>query len=490
MRAGSPIDHAEPFDERDQRLRLRRQWALLPADSPAPEGWTRTPLGANKALFTHPDTRHVSASGAAGALHLLGLAVSPRRPSLDLESALRECLEIESPEEAVVKLLHELAGTYALVRVQGQGEGATHFLYTDPAAMMGIYHAQGLAASTPTLLPGLVRDEALDREFPFGGANDWYPGSLTPYLGVRALIANHRLCLESGEAERFWPDRAPEPRSKSEGLAEIAELMRGTVTGLLARGPVLCSLTGGRDSRVSLAAAREHVREIGFFTLRGPSVKPCDLEYSAELARRFGLVRHVIDVPEAPGWLVDWYDELTAGMAGGARRDIVGACRLIAGRELIHLNGNLGAITKSFFWPSPNPGRLETRALAKEFATKSPRILDAVREWQSTLPELPPVVGYNLMYFEQRGGRWMGIGETGSSLFYESANVFASRQVFEAVTGVPHADQHGGTLLVDLVREMWPELLEVPYCRVTRNWGTYLPKGFKELVKQMLGRAA
>ncbi|MEM7262698.1 MAG: hypothetical protein AAF488_11965 [Planctomycetota bacterium] len=82
----------------------------------------------------------------------------------------------------------------------------------------------------------------------------------------------------------------------------------------------------------------------------------------------------------------------------------------------------------------------------------------------------------------------MGTGENAANLFYEPATPFCSRELFESVCAMPPEVQHGGTLLVDYVRELWPELLDVPYCPVTRNWGTYLPKGLKARIKRVLGR--
>jgi len=62
-------------------------------------------------------------------------------------------------------------------------------------------------------------------------------------------------------------------------------------------------------------------------------------------------------------------------------------------------------------------------------------------------------------------------------------------QLFEYVCAVPTEDQYGGSLLFDFTRNMWPDLLEVPYCRVTANHGTYLPKWVRVGIKRILGPA-
>ncbi len=73
----------------------------------------------------------------------------------------------------------------------------------------------------------------------------------------------------------------------------------------------------------------------------------------------------------------------------------------------------------------------------------------------------------------------MGIGETASNLFYESGSVFCSRQVFECICGMPSSSQGDGRLLENLVGELWPELLEVPYSSGTTMLKRLLPKKLK-----------
>ena len=378
-----------------------------------------------------------------------------------------------------------MAGTYVVV-VQ---EGTSTRLYTDPAALMGVHYTGQSAASTPSLLPGLAEDPVVTGQYRFGGSDDWYTGSATPFRGVRVLLANHCLDLDTGERWRFWPRAEPERQGAKESVALACQLLEGMVTGAASLGPLLVSLTGGRDSRVSLAAARNLTDRCQFFTVRNPLVKACDLRAPAELAERHGLKHFFVDDPGPDPMVLELYDEISGGLAIGARREIVGACALLATGDHLHLNGNLGALTKAFFWAGDRPSEVSESVFLREFVHRPPVIREGVKEWMGTLPDfLPPHVGSTLLYLEQRGGRWMAPGENASSLFFRPFALFNSRELFNAICGGPIEHQVDARLLITYVKELWPELLEVEYCSYTRSASAFLPRWAKDWGKKLLNR--
>ena len=447
----------------------------LPA---SPAGWSGRPLGLGLVLFAHPDLRMETNDDGSRGLSVLGIAVDPDAPAESLTSAGPDL-----PEPELIHRMLRYGGSYVVVRHGPTGVE----LFTDPGGMMQVFYKEGRVASTPTLLPALQRDREIDRSFPLRGPDDWYPGSLVPYVGVRALLANHRLDVPSGERVRFWPRGSAPPLASEEGIERIAELLAGMVRGAMRAGPLLCSLTGGRDSRVILAATRVLRDEVEYFTLRSARVKRCDLEIPARLAQRFNLAHGFVDAPPPELWLRELYDEGSASMIAGAARDVIEGCRRVSGPDYVHLNGNLGALTKSFFWPSPHPRTLSERALIKEFVNRPECVRRAVGEWRETLPAMPASAAYNLMYLEQRGGRYAGLRDTASGLFFQSFAPFCQREIFETICALPESEQRAGRILTRLVDELWPDLAETPYCPVTRTWGAYLPKRWKAWLRRVIG---
>ena len=484
-----PRHGRQGLSQRDrQSLRFRRQWVISRSGDRLPLDWPWIDLTQGLVLQFHPDTRvrHVISTTAArppaGAI-LLGIGISTTTPLELLDQTLAElaCNEHRRTE----RFLHGLAGTYVLLIYDADGS----MLYTDPAAMMPIFRGHGRVASSPTLLGALERDAELDRMFPFGPHNDWYPGTLTPFVGVTAVPANHALDLGRGTLQRFWPQPDAAAPTSEPSIERIGDLLRTVATGTLEWGAVRCSLTGGKDSRLNLAALRDRRDDVQFFTIRGPTVKPCDVELSGMLAASFGLHHEFVDHDRPEPWLLELYDEMTAGLSIGGRRQIIDACSRLAGADVIHLNGNLGALAKSYFWHNRSPRTVTRTTLTREFTRTPARIQLELHQWLRSVPDLPPPTVYNLMYLEQRGGRWAAVGENASTLFYDSVAPLNSREIFEAICGLDVAEQHGGRLLVDLVGMLWPELLDVPYCRSTRKWTARVPRRLKASLKRLTGSA-
>lgn len=458
-----------------EQYRLCRQWVLLSNESGYPVGWKKFVFPTGEILAWHPLLRINIFSIEQGGVIGIGLLVNPTEKALGLYA------EENLYHKNMVRQLRKIGGTYVVIRYTRKEV----VLYTDPAAMLGVYYSDTAVASTPTLIPGLARDKAIDAEYPLRGVDNWYTGSLTPFVGVRALMANHCLRISDRETKRFWPVKESFfAQASDDAIANCCLILREMMNQVSVLGKPLLSLTGGRDSRVNLAASRDLTGIMEYFTLRSRNVKRCDLDIPKKLVEKFNLRHTFYDCDAAPEWLLAYYDEVASGLSIGARRDILGGAVKLAGENRIHINGNLGAITKSYFWHSPNPREVKISALVKEFENKADCIVKGVEEWLRSVPaDTPPTTTYNLMYLEQRGGRWAGTGENASSLFYESFTPFNSRELFEQLSSMPVSAISGGSLLVDFVHHLWPELLSVPYCRNYRKIGAYIPKSIKTLFK-------
>lgn len=464
---------------KQSKLRMRRQWIIGLSSDPNPTEWQSMPLTDSLELSLHPDLQVEALNKSDELILVLGQLVRT-------ETSPPDHTTIISGRDALIDWLEGAAGVYVVVRVCGRCVE----VFTDPAGIMGVYYKDGRAASSPSLLPGFEWNEHMRKEYPLRGTDDWFTGSLTPFLGISYLMANHSLDVISGTVVRFWPRNPVAKTSLSQGIATAASIMRTIVHQVSKkRGNILLSLTGGKDSRVNLAAAREVLDEVNCFTLRGKGVKKSDLSIPANLAKRFDFTHCFVDIPPCESWLTEIYDEISGGIAIGARRDILSACLHFEDRDAIHLSGNLGAIAKAYYWRSANPEPFARSLLVRDFINLAPCIEHGVDEWVASLPSgLSAGMIYNLMYLEQRGGRWTGVGENASSIFYQPFSAFNSREFFLALCQVPDKDQFCCDLHEELIAYLWPELLEVPFTVSSRNLFAFMPKGFKDLIKKFIGR--
>jgi len=457
-------------------LGLRRQWAVAP-ERPAPELTERLGLGPETGsgpgvfLFAHPET--LIARGRAGALELVVLGVASRASGAGLFEGL-------AGEGDVAGWLRDLVGVYAVIAC---GAGGAR-VYTDPGGMMNVFiGAGGAVASTPAALP-----ETSPGQHAAIGRDDWWLWDSAPFEGVRVLPANHALDLETGRFERFWPAGPIESIDTDEAVARGAEILRSSMASLVRERAALVSLTGGLDSRVSLAAAsgldQERVRA---FTL--DVLGPRERALVEELVRISGVGHEWVRVPAAPADVLELYDGMTLGMSVGARREVSGGCWSLRGTEAVHVSGNLGAIAKAFYWPGGSAERPTPGTLLRDFHDRGGARRRGAEAWAASVPAgLSAEAACNLAYLEQRGGRWMGIGETASNLFYAPTSLFSSRALFEIISGAPASMQRDGRLLRAFVERLSPELAAVGYASGTAAWRRMMPRRLKSLLAPVFKR--
>jgi len=465
-------------------LRFRRQW-YIGASEPNPGFYFREhSLSGKLSLYAHSDLLIEQKKEQNIGVTVLGLAFFPDCPGQNVASRILPNLE---NGKIALSDLNELAGSYAILIFVG--EEIT--IYNDSAGMMGVYYNTGKleAASTPAFLSRSNFDQEKQHDFKFGPGNDWYIGSTTPYSNIKKLIPNCSLQLIKGESKRFWPindELFPADNSTNEEIVDkIIRLMRSLMNGVKTKGNALISITGGQDSRVVLAACKSNWNNLKFFTISGNTIDKRDITIAKQLVKKTGINHKFYEIKPTPSWLFEMYDEISSGESIGMRREISGTCIDIGSGQAIHVNGNLGAICKSYYWHSKNPQTFEVASVIKDFISPGQLTIDSVEEWLATVPSMPATSLYNLFYLEQRGGRWMSAGENCSRLFYETFTPFNHRKLFSLVSSLSTEIQYGGTLLRILASEMAPELSEIPYAKARRNWSKYIPEKIKNRIRKL-----
>lgn len=467
---------------------LPRQWILSPDAGRIPAWMT--------ALYTDAGWTLAGSDGLTCALArigsttaaLIGAAIDTDRPELGIQPLAERFAGL--PADRIASALEPLTGNYALL-IWRDGPP---MIYTDPAAAMGIYLAEDRSAiaSSPTLLGATeLRDEIADW-FGAKAHNNWIPGRKTVLVGVEALPANHALDLRDRSERRFWPtaedaERAREDKDPASTIArELSSAMRFVEHD--ERTPLL-SLTGGRDSRANLAAARGLLDQMRVFTLRTPGAKADDAELAGRLADKGGFELETIDCPPPEDRLLARYDRQCAGQSLGGGRSVVSGCAKLAAGNALHINGGLGVLLKDYYGarrgPRSNPVALAE--LLTDFEAPPPLISQSVERWLASVESLPPQAQRTLMYLEQRASRWMGPIDLGSTIFYDAFSPFTSRRVALAAAFAPDKMLMAGRLHASVIERLWPDLLDVPFTRARSKLVRILPRGLKERLRPIAG---
>lgn len=462
---------------------LPRQWMLQPSDAPSPTGAINVHCEAGWALHAHPALVAAIGGGPAGTVVICGVAVDAMNPSASMCTIASRLAQMDAP--AFDRVLDDIVGCYVVFA----WAGGVCRIYTDPGASLGVYYdpSGDTAASTPLLLGEYPRDAQTKHWFGARPQNNWVPSPSTIFEGIRVVPANHVVEAGSWRMSRFWPVE-PEANATKDPVSAISEELQAAFKGVANDGRSLhLSLTGGYDSRANLAAARQIVGRVRFFTLRARGVSGADIVLARRLADVVGIQLRVIDCPDPTIQQLDAYDRQCGYQAFGARRNIIAGCAQVAGGPAIHIHGGLGVLLKNFYGARSGSRSQAVRIpeLLTDFDRPPQSIVAGTERWLQSVQAFPPQLQRTLMYLEQRAPRWAGPADLASTLFYDPFTPFASRRIAMTAAFAPDQMLEAGRLHRAVIERCWPELLEVPFTKPRSALRRALPRGVKERLRPM-----
>lgn len=451
------------------------QFVLSRTGSTAPEGWPVRTLGPWQ-LAHHPDlaVAEIRASDAAPIGWLLGWAVghdpSPVRGSIRVE--VRP--DAEDVAARFEEALYGLGGRFAAVLITAR----TSRFYLDPCGSLAAVYCleEPVLASTINLIPPAEKPEAderneLARALGLPEANTWYPFGLTGRRSVERLIPNHYLDLEAWRQVRHWPDgEIGEGDDLPAAVARISLALETAVAAAVASGPAYMSLTAGRDSRMLLACAREHLDRLVFFTYELPGGRrEYDYQVARKMARRLGLNHLVLPFEPASEEEVRQWLYRSGGAVGGLAARLARTLGRLD-RARTQLSGQAGDVVRAAYWgrDDTETTRLDGEGLVERMRWSLPipavpEVLERARAWLEQVPLKNTLRILDLLYIEQRLGCWAGPREYGYVNSPRIVYPFCRRAVLEEMLRLPARCKRLKLLEAALIAKQWPELLRYPF---------------------------
>ena len=129
------------------------------------------------------------------------------------------------------------------------------------------------------------------------------PADCSPYRELKRTVPNH-FYKSDGTKQRFFPfapmEECATEAEYEEVVRESAELLQNTLR-LCARKwegkNIAISLTGGKDSGVTLSAAKEVSSSFGYFSYISKPEEAVDAKAAAEICKRLSLPHKIIEIP-------------------------------------------------------------------------------------------------------------------------------------------------------------------------------------------------
>jgi len=401
---------------------------------------------------------------------LLGYAIDEHGRLLQDNDTLRVNGLIDGRESAEEEFTYRFGGRFLTVFAGTRWPR----VYLDPCgSLSAVYYPHGkIIASTTNLIPydNLTNDRIdLAGELGIPHTNAMYPLDLTPRYHIFRLLPNHYLDLSTWQSVRHWPiGPIQNTMGVEEAIKIISAVVRRNIAAVIKSTPTYLCLTGGEDSRMLLACARDVANrlELLTFSLADDEVTAVDIAIARQIGKRCHIPHSVLPPLEPkPEDMEEWMNRI--GFSTGEVRGWQGYTMFRQANPVYaRLYGVAGGLGRAYW--SREYAMTDTvspeRLLDYCRAPYTREALEAARQWLDTVPFTNASPIMDLFMLEQRIGCWAGIwpyaygDNPGFTLF-----PMCPREVITAMLSLPTGYRRSGSLMRDIIQQEWPELLEWPF---------------------------
>lgn len=465
------VDHLSPDMNPIEALRYPLGF-LIGADAGGVADHFR-PIDFPVPLAVHPQTQIAVARNDGEPLAILGEAVHPDLPHLDLQGIANY---LGSNLEARQTEVDKLVGRFALIQSRTGGD---LLIQTDAIGMRTVFYSLSdsgvIAGSHAKLVAGTRPGGEKRKEQPYRWG---YPGITTPYSSVFRLPPNCELSLGKGTLQRFFPIAAI-PEKGIEEAWDLAFSRAGTtIEALGKRRNLLLSLSAGLDSRTSLAACRKVWPDTKFFTYHGQPKNEVDASVASVLANTLGL-QHVFvkDPPDVVNREV--LRIIASNTFTQHKRRLASAYHSCFGEHVcLHIRSNLLEIARSNLFrrfgkrPRFRDGPSSAQSMTDLYMVSarlkpesSAHVLPAFEhnvaaaDFESAIGKASP---WDLYFVEHRMGAWQSGVVLESDVSFDTVIAFNSREVVRHFMGVPQEVRCSSPHLRERLQMLLPEIKHVP----------------------------
>jgi hypothetical protein len=429
----------------------------------------------------------------------LGKGVDAEGALID-DQVLQSKLERLRDPQAIADDLNDCGGRFVFIITAPCFER----LYIDPSGIMGAVYNQetGLVAASVHLT--IDRPLEPTTEYPAAriasdGSGGRFAFGFTPDRDVKRVLANHYLDLNDFSQTRHWPTEDDDftcPMREDVIRARLYDVIarHKVIMNAMIRSnsPAILPITGGADSRLLLAFAKDALDDVDlFFTHKTNFNTGRDMELAEELAKRAGVTLTRFDLVENPDLVrtrrmctrLYRHEKLAEGLFDEGpdpdRKKI--SERLVLPTGGVLLRGHVTDLSKAVLWQKIGVREFERQQGMHHASDVGLRLLktgddafnfpwyhEQYNAWMATLPENARRRAVDFMSLEQF--RCHGLG----AQFYTFTHNFYmapgnDRRIIKALVSIPphlRSEYHINDMLLE---QCAPELMDVPYTRYQDN---------------------
>jgi hypothetical protein len=291
-------------------------------------------------------------------------------------------------------------------------------------------------------------------------------GDGTYYKNIKHLLPNHYLDIDTLTSCRYWPAERIQSLDLEDAVDRSCNFLQGALKAAAFRQPLMVAVTAGTDSRTMLAASRGIADKIYFFVNKERDLtdQSPDIRVPKAMFAKLGLPFHVHEVPK----VVDpEFKEVFLNNTFFASERILPTIFDYYKHHGDKLNIlGIGEIGRTRY--GKQPPVLSGYRMAYPLGYKDSSY--AIKMCDQLLPEMLAAAqrsGVNVMtllYWENTMGNWGTVGNSESDIGLEEFDPYDSHFLYETFLAVDdkYRTYSNNTLFREMIKRMWPELLQWP----------------------------
>lgn len=315
------------------------------------------------------------------------------------------------------------------------------------------------------------------------GVDGFIPAGHTAHTGLKRLLPNHYLDLNSWTAHRHWPTGdIPQVADPREAIAEIITIVRDQIEALIgADKRVAQALTAGHETRMLLGVARPFLEQVDFVTVVGSDRHAVDSIMARRIAAGEGLNHRELPRKTADEAARNLFIRRGGNCVVDSNSYYAPSVAPIA-RSHNFVGGLGGELARAFFWQADDKPDLEitpSRLLGRFGQPDEAQLHPALADWLDHAPTDNALSLLDLAYVEHRMGPWSGGQFCNDPTLVRYAPLF-TRRSSELMLGLPPDWKIAERMSSEAVAQTWPELANYPYNFVS-NWHSFSVKAYRVL---------
>jgi len=352
-------------------------------------------------------------------------------------------------------------------------------LVTDAAASRKVYYCKKnggvYCASQPHLLaatlniPLTANPSKLSfyKSLEFERLNCSSIGNTTCYDELYQLMPNHYLNHTENKSVRFWPNQKIQQLPLDEVVNKSSEIIRGYINSIGYRYDLMLPVTGGKDSRLLLAATREIKSKVYFYINKQHEINQnsYDIIIPQSLLTRLGLDFHIVD----PYITIDKdFEKIYFENNPFANKRFLPIIYnyYLNFSDKINLPGIFVNIAEDVYEVFGR--KITPRVLAKLICVeKFDYAVEYFSEWLKGCQEISKqnnINVLNLLYWEERMANWGTQIQLDKDIAQEDIIPYNSRLLMQTMlaSDLLYREKPDFIVFREITKKLWPETLQLP----------------------------